>query len=145
MSFGQLWKSDEAEEPRWIYTDEEGKDHDIVHCIDALETCLDALDHIQKTARNGTTFTRRLKWIKARAMSAINGDDSWRDYDIPRNRRKQRVNHRLRLRKALQLLKVAECPDQDCDEGIVHRDGEWHQCQWCDELDTLLNPEGDGS
>jgi len=48
------------------------------------------------------------------------------------------------LLKALKLLEIARCPDQDCDnKGTVAcriSDDEWEsqQCQWCDERKNLL-------
>lgn len=44
----------------------------------------DALDHIWRTARSSRTQTRRLRWIAARALSAIEGNNDWQDLDAPK-------------------------------------------------------------
>jgi hypothetical protein len=49
------------------------------------ESLVDALDHISRVSRAGRTKSRRNLWISARADSAINGDDNWRDLNIPRS------------------------------------------------------------
>jgi hypothetical protein len=48
------------------------------------ELLIDALDHINRTTKGSRTQTRRLRWISLRAESAINGDDKWRESDLPK-------------------------------------------------------------
>ena len=45
---------------------------------------IDALDHIMRTANTSRTQTRRLRWIAERARCAINGNDDWREIDLPK-------------------------------------------------------------
>ena len=45
----------------------------------------DALDHIWRVARASRTQSRRDRWIAARALSALEGNDNWQDIDLPRN------------------------------------------------------------
>jgi len=42
-----------------------------------------ALAHIAKVANASRTQTKRMQFIRARALSAINGDDSWITVDRP--------------------------------------------------------------
>lgn len=51
-----------------------------------IECLRDALDHIQRTALASRSETRRLKWIAARAVSALNNDTNWKNLDIPADR-----------------------------------------------------------
>ena len=40
------------------------------------------------------------------------------------------------------LLKVAKCPDPNCEDGVVQVfTGEVYQCQWCDERAALENKD----
>jgi len=47
------------------------------------------------------------------------------------------------IEKMRELLRVAECPDGNCDKngaaGILHGDGDWeiYQCQWCHERKAI--------
>ncbi len=47
----------------------------------------EALEHIAKVAARSETQTNRLIWIEARAESAINGDDEWREIKMPKYRK----------------------------------------------------------
>lgn len=49
----------------------------------AIEAYVDALDHIVRVCHASRTQTRRLRWIEARAKGAIEGNQDWRDLDIP--------------------------------------------------------------
>lgn len=49
-----------------------------------IEVLRDALDHIEKVCSGSRTQTRRLRWIGARAKSALNGNDNWRSLDLPK-------------------------------------------------------------
>ena len=60
------------------------------------ERCVDALDHIMRTARSARVSSKRLTWIASRAESAINGDERWRTADVPRNG--EAMTFRLRAR-----------------------------------------------
>jgi len=51
---------------------------------DYVEGLREALIHIEKVASRSETQTNRLIWIQARAESAINGDDKWRDLKMPK-------------------------------------------------------------
>jgi hypothetical protein len=112
-----------------------------------VERLTDALDHIMRTARNGHRYTRRQRWIVARAQSAIDNDEKWREYDIPRPRKQQQENLRERVKAANKLLEVANCPE--CKDGsgayaveVMGHHGEQElelqQCQWCTEKAELL-------
>lgn len=73
-------------------------------------------------------------WISEPGFRHYFTDADGVDHDI--------VNVIKDLRMAKILLGAAGCPDSDCDEGIVHRNGEWHECQWCDEKSKLLEAGG---
>ena len=42
--------------------------------------------------------------------------------------------------KAVELLKVAECPNCDGD-GVINLGDDLEQCQWCDERDWWLKQQ----
>ena len=53
---------------------------------DRIKSLEDALDHIMRTANVSRTQTRRLRWISARALSAIRNDSNWREIDLPKKK-----------------------------------------------------------
>ena len=53
---------------------------------DRIKSLEDALDHIIKTANASRTQTRRLRWISARALSALRNDNKWREIDLPKKK-----------------------------------------------------------
>ena len=83
-------------------------------------------------------LTKRLYWIQARAQSAIDGDEKWRDYDYPRNRNAAQESLRRRYRESMELLKLAKCPDHDCEGGAISNIDGWDECQWCAERKELI-------
>ena len=52
---------------------------------EANEILIDALDHIARVAKGSRTQSRRDGWILARAESAINMNDDWRELDLPKH------------------------------------------------------------
>jgi hypothetical protein len=50
---------------------------------DEAEKLREALDHIIRVAFGSRSPTNRTRWIAARAMSALNGDDKWLDATRP--------------------------------------------------------------
>ena len=47
-----------------------------------------------------------------------------------------------RIEQLEALLKVAKCPDPNCEDGVVQVfTGEVYQCQWCAEKAALENRE----
>ena len=89
----QFWVDDPDNDPRAMFTQALRLAYDIGKLIDAL-------DHILRVSRQSNTRTRRLKWIQMRAESALEGNEAWRDYDIPKNRTQARERLRERLRLA---------------------------------------------
>ena len=60
---------------------------------DYIMNLIDALRHISITANRSETQTRRLRWIKARADSAIQDNDDWKEADFPKNKKGRRRTH----------------------------------------------------
>lgn len=101
----------------------------------------DALDHIKRICHMSDQMSKRTYWIAQRAQSALDGDEKWREFDYPRNRSNEKENLRKKNKRLVALLSAAECPAADCDEGIVHRNGEWFECRWCAEKAELIPQE----
>jgi len=82
----------------------------------------DALIHIADVAGRSRSQSRRDVWIQARAESAINGNDDWKDMKKPANPtsklRRNRVEikelsaHIERLRESIDLLRTLKCQAQ---------------------------------
>jgi hypothetical protein len=49
-----------------------------------IEILRDALDHIMRTANSSRTQTRRLRWITKRCECALDGNDDWKEIDLPK-------------------------------------------------------------
>ena len=64
-----------------------------------LDNCVNALDHIARTARNCRVTSKRLTWIASRAESAINSDDAWRDAPVPQNGASALMRARVRIKE----------------------------------------------
>lgn len=64
-----------------------------------LDRCVDALDHIVRTARSSRVTSKRLSWIANRAESAINGDETWRTAPVPVNGESQIFRARARIQE----------------------------------------------
>lgn len=69
------------------------------------------------------------------------------DREELRNFRERDIKHLIRNSSLLELLRVAQCPDMDCKDGVVTfgpgPDGHWESnpCQWCCERETALKGE----
>lgn len=64
-----------------------------------LDQCVDALDHIMRTARAARVTSKRLSWIGSRAESAINGNEDWRSAPVPVNGEAQLFRARTRIKE----------------------------------------------
>lgn len=53
----------------------------LVKRVEELET---ALDHIARVAMGSETPSTRTRWITARAVSALDQDDHWREVALPK-------------------------------------------------------------
>ena len=69
-------------------------------------------------------------WISEPGFRHYYTDENGIDHDI--------VKAIADLRMARVLLGAGECPDSDCDEGIVYRDIVFFECGWCAEKKELL-------
>jgi hypothetical protein len=50
-----------------------------------FKNLLDALDHIARVSLGSSSHSVRNKWIADRAVSALNGDDNWKQCRKPKN------------------------------------------------------------
>jgi hypothetical protein len=107
---------------------------------DQLERYEDALDHIWRVCGQSVQMSKRTYWIQARARSALDGDEKWREFDYPRNRQRQRENLRAKLRDLEGNVAASaglKCPNTGCnDTGCIDRqvgDDDWEQeqCEFC--------------
>ncbi len=42
-----------------------------------------------------------------------------------------------KLKKAIELLDVADCPECKTKDGVYYKDWKLVKCQWCDEVSKL--------
>ena len=66
-------------------------------CVSLYDEARDALDHIIRVSAGSRNQSRRIRWISQRAQSALNGDQEWREIDLPKNvnteaKRNRRLN-----------------------------------------------------
>ena len=72
-----------------------------------VERYHDALDHIKRVANMSRQMSKRVYWIAQRAQSALDGDEKWRDFDYPRDRKREHENLRQRNRVLVGMIKEA--------------------------------------
>lgn len=72
-----------------------------------LERYHDALDHIKRIAHMSNQMSKRTYWIAQRASSALEGDEKWREFDYPRNRKREQENLRQRNRVLVGMIEEA--------------------------------------
>ena len=97
----------------------------------------EALIHIADVANRSRSQSRRDVWIQARAESAINGNDDWKDIDKPKNPTNQLLRLRAEVKTLKALIKAANCPCCDGSGAYYDNQGEVCQCQWCDETKEI--------
>lgn len=84
-----------------------------------LDRCVDALDHIMRTARAARVTSKRLSWIGSRAESAINGNEDWRSAPVPVNGESQLFRARGRIQELeAQLANTAE-PFREMNDDLL--------------------------
>lgn len=71
-----------------------------------IERYVDALDHIARVSRHARERTRRIRWIEARAMSAINGNEDWRELDLPKHAKSAAEQKEIIRRQAERIAEL---------------------------------------
>lgn len=90
-----------------------------------LDNCVNALDHIARTARNCRVTSKRLTWIASRAESAISGNDDWRDAPVPKNGTSALLRAQARIKELEAELphpaRSGGVSDADVDDAARYR------------------------
>jgi hypothetical protein len=104
-------------------------EQNLTPCPEHFNMLCGALEHIAKTARASRSQTRRIRWIEARAIGALRGQQYERDaIDLPRDAGPNTVE---KLKKKLavqtqinrQLTAAAELALRDCGALIAEPAG----------------------
>ena len=83
---------------------------DLVSRVDEL---YDALDHIARVCENSSQQTRRIKWIRERAVCAIDGNDDWKDVVHPPNLTRRTLTRSIRhFQKLLDKYDVEDAVEE---------------------------------
>ena len=116
-----------------------------------LDRYRDALDHIWRITGMSNQMSKRNYWIKARARSALDGDEKWREFDYPRNRKREKDRLRERLRELQEHVAASaglQCPNTDCNnqgwypQQVGDDEFEQVQCEFCCVVDdSIFNRE----
>lgn len=86
----------------------------------------DAMDHIWRIANMSHQMTKRTYWISARARSALDGDEKWREFDYPKNRKREREHLRANLRRMRKAIDDIYNHSDECREAVVEHYGTYH-------------------
>lgn len=116
---------------------------------------LDALDHITRTVDGSRTNTRRLRWIKERALTAMRGEKFWKGaFDLPANAAvkdaqlvRQKTEKAQALRAAVNMIREAlgainGATGSDLDE--VWKEADPDTFEEYQRLRAIAWPEGQG-
>lgn len=105
---------EDSESKRLTYV-RDGKGYDV-------ENLVDALDHIKRIAHMSSRMSKRVYWIAQRASSALEGDEKWREFDYPRDRKREDARLRAKNREMKLLLKMVSANLHNPQLGGISED-----------------------